>query len=269
MSNLLNIMLSSKDPVVKAAQVNQLDREGQWTRKSSTAVQCQEILDSIQEECFIPNEHNTYNLETAIRLELPKIKTAAKNKIKEHVLNKAKEASSKLVVQGEFARTVEEENSEIDWKSVIYQVPKGVMAFACRAATNTLASPDNLARWGRIVESRCKLCTASPCTLGHLLSNCSVALNQERYNFRHDSILNYLLSVFSASQLEGLEFYSDLKGWRSNGGSIPASIMTTEQRPDMVILDRRSSPTTIHMIELTVPFDTVTGFKKSSREERT
>ena len=89
MSYFLNIMLASKDPVVKAAQVNQLDREGQWTRKSSTAVQCQETLDSMQEECFILNEHNTYNLETAIRLELPKIKTAAKNKIKEHVLNKS------------------------------------------------------------------------------------------------------------------------------------------------------------------------------------
>ena len=67
--------------------------------------------------------------------------------------------------------------------------------------------------------------------------------------------------------MEGLEFYSDLKGWRSNGGSIPASIMTTEQRPDMVILDRRNSPNTIHMIELTVPFDSVTGIKKAQERK--
>ena len=72
------------------------------------------------------------------------------------------------------------------------------MAFACRAATNSQATPDNLARWGRIVDPRCKLCTHSPCTLGHTLSSCTVALNQERFDYRHDSVLLYLLTALSS-----------------------------------------------------------------------
>ena len=101
-------------------------------------------------------------------------------------MNTAKESSSRLDVQGDLAKLLEEEASEIDWKAVIYRVLKGVRAFACRAATNSLATPDNLARWGRIVDPRCKLCTHSPCTLGHTLSSCTVALNQESFDYRHD-----------------------------------------------------------------------------------
>ena len=59
MSNFLNIKVASKDPVVKEAQACQLAREGQWTRKSSTAVQCQDIFQSLSDECFIPTAENT------------------------------------------------------------------------------------------------------------------------------------------------------------------------------------------------------------------
>ena len=170
-------------------------------------------------------------------------------------MEKAKESSSRLDVQGDLAKLLEEEASEIDWKAVIYRVPKGVMAFACRAATNSMATPDNLARWGRIVDPRCKLCTHSPCTLGHTLSSCTVALNQERFNYRHDSVLLYLITALSSTGLEGLKFFSDLKGWKTNGGSIPASIVITGQRPDLVLVDERTTPHTVHLVELTVPWD--------------
>ena len=54
MSNFLNIKLASNDPVVQAAQSSQLARESQWMRKSSAAVQCQEIFQSLNEECLFP-----------------------------------------------------------------------------------------------------------------------------------------------------------------------------------------------------------------------
>ena len=36
----------------------------------------------------------------------------------------------------------------ISWQALIHQVPRGVLAWAVRAGTNSLATPDNLARWG-------------------------------------------------------------------------------------------------------------------------
>ena len=268
MGNFLNMKLSSSDPVVREAQECQLAREGQWTRKSSTAVQCQEIFNTLQEECFIPTDENTYDRVTAIKKEMPKLKKAAKKKIQEKNMVKAKKDSSRLEVQGEFARLLEEEERDIDWKTTIYRVPRGVMAFACRAATNSLATPDNLARWGRIVDPRCRLCTHSPCTLGHLLSNCKVALEQGRFNFRHDSVLHYLLTTLAATRVVGLTYHSDLEGWKTAGGSIPPEIVVPSQRPDMVILDKRTTPTTIHLVELTCPFDTVRGVEEA-RERKT
>jgi hypothetical protein len=43
--------------------------------------------------------------------------------------------------------------------------------------------------WGYKQSAACPLCEASPCTLHHILVNCSYALNQKRYNWRHDSVL--------------------------------------------------------------------------------
>ena len=137
------------------------------------------------------------------------------------------------------------------------------MTFACRAATNSLATPDNLSRWGRNVDPRCKHCTHSPCTLGHLLSNCKVALDQGRFTYRHDQVLLYLLKTLAAPELEGLTFHSDLEGWKTGGGSISPEIIVTSQRPDLVILDKRKTQTEIHLVELTVPFDTIKGIEKA------
>ena len=73
------------------------------------------------------------------------------------------ETAGQLPFQGEMLALMGEEQKDIAWKATIYKVPRGVMAWAVRAGTNTLATPDNLARWGRPVETKCKLegCSAT------------------------------------------------------------------------------------------------------------
>ena len=39
---------------------------------------------------------------------------------------------------------LEEEEMDIAWKSTIYRVPRGIMAWSVRAGTNSLATVDNL-----------------------------------------------------------------------------------------------------------------------------
>jgi hypothetical protein len=51
--------------------------------------------------------------------------------------------------------------------------------------------------WGYI-ESACKLCGAPQCTLHHLLVNCDFALNQGRYRWRHDSVLQHIEETLQA-----------------------------------------------------------------------
>ena len=109
-----------------------------------------------------------------------------------------------------------------EFQKVLWHLPAEQPPTASQVAT-----PDNLARWGRIVDPRCKLCTRSPCTLGHLLSNCKVALDQGRFTYRHNQILHYLLKTLAAPGLEGLTFHSDLEGWKVGGGSIPPEIVVT------------------------------------------
>ena len=80
--------------------------------------------------------------------EKPNILKAAKEKVAkiyEELSSKAVESSP---FQGEMLSLLEKERQDISWKASIFRVPRGVMAFAVRAGTNTLATPDNLARWG-------------------------------------------------------------------------------------------------------------------------
>ena len=82
-----------------------------------------------------------------------------------------------------------------------------------------MATPDNLARWERPVETKCRLegCSAT-CTLGHLLSSCAKAL--ERFKFRHDTVLNHLMETIIKNKNDQVTVYADLNGWRVNGGTI-------------------------------------------------
>ena len=74
------------------------------------------------------------------------------------------------------------------------QGPKGGDGLSLRTGTNTLATPDNLARWGKPVDTKCHMegCNAIS-TLGHLLSSCPKSL--DRYSFRHDSVLSRVRRV--------------------------------------------------------------------------
>ena len=243
----------SKDPLAREASACQLEREGAWTKKSSTAAECHQLYRLLKEKHFIPTPENCQNYDAALRLEVPKLKKAGKALVKEKYHKRAQQAAERLEVQGAMASLVEEEEGCIPWQSLIFAVPRGVMAWMARASTNCLASPDNLARWKKIVDVKCPLCSVSPCTLGHLLSNCKEAL--DRYEWRHNNIVHFLLKEFASQGLEGRELCADLEGKRINGVTIPPDVAMTAQKPDLVIINRKASPPEVMLVELTVPWD--------------
>ena len=67
--------------------------------------------------------------------------------------------------------------------------------------------------------------------------------------------------------------YADLNGWRVNGGTVPHEMALTEQKPDLVIIDKAAAPVKILLVELTVPWDSSQNFqaaveRKTARYER-
>jgi hypothetical protein len=63
-----------------------------------------------------------------------------------------------LIVQGNFLKLIESENSDLTWCSVIYDLPSGVLSFAVRSAIDFLPSFNNLRTWGKRTGVKCKLC---------------------------------------------------------------------------------------------------------------
>ena len=96
------------------------------------------------------------------------------------------------VFQGALLTFLAQEKDDISWQALIYNVPRVVMAWAVRAGTNTLATPDNLALRGVKVDTKIVIdnCGA-PCHLGHLLDNCNKSL--ACYSFQHDSVLSHMV----------------------------------------------------------------------------
>ena len=77
-------------------------------------------------------------------------------------LNKYNDQTEDLTFQVEFIKFLHDEQQDITWKSYIYAVPRRVMSFAMRASTNSLATPDKMARWGKVVLSSLSLWLLSP-----------------------------------------------------------------------------------------------------------
>ena len=52
----------------------------------------------------------------------------------------------KLTFQADFIKLLIDESSNVTWKSISNNVPKGVLSFALKACSNGLNTPDNLKR---------------------------------------------------------------------------------------------------------------------------
>ena len=156
-------------------------------------------------------------------------------------------------MQGDYLALHMEEQSCVTWKSYLWDIPQGVLKFAINAGINTLPSADNLKRWGKRVSDRCGFC-GNIQTLAHILSICTVSLEQGRFTWRHDSVLSTIITFINGKLRPGFTLYSDLPGFQSpNGGVIPPHVLVTPLRPDIFLIDENSREVVV--FELTCPFE--------------
>jgi ubiquitin C-terminal hydrolase len=175
--------------------------------------------------------------------------------------------------------------NDLRWADIL-AMPPNLLSFCLNATFNTLPSPANLQRMQVQTENSCGLCNHSPCTVTHVLSGCSVALHQKRYEFRHDCVLREIsvsLKDFlkdTTDQVEetsGIDFVregADPRRSRRSGRqdgilqlsndwkltvdldkqknySFPRHLAITRERPD-ILLESTSSNRVV-LIELTCP----------------
>ena len=137
----------------------------------------------------------------------------------------------------------------------MYGLPEKQLSFLLRAGCDTLPTPMNLARWNIITDPRCALCQAPQPTTNHILTGCPAALDQGRYTWRHDSVLQVLVHGLQQHLPETFKLYADLPGYLASSSppsTIPTNLSSTLSRPDLVLVSNDS----ICLFELTVPTNT-------------
>ena len=94
----------------------QLEREGAWAKKSSTAFECQEIFENLGETNSIPMPENSSA--ATRRMELQRLKKAGKSIVAEKYKERAIEKSNQMEVQGALASLLLEEKKK-KWTATV------------------------------------------------------------------------------------------------------------------------------------------------------
>ena len=96
---------------------------------------------------------------------------------------------------------------------------------------------------------------------------CSVALEQGRLTWRHNSVLVTLIEGIRPVLHDNFKIFSDLPGFTaSHGGVIPPHILVTALRPDLFIVNEVSK--VIVFFELTCPWDNNIARSHTFKEEK-
>ena len=262
-SNTL-LMRMKGDKNVNVCLDSKLKREKKWKKKSSTAVKVNNMIVNLVENGKVQfsDTRNT-------RLKYIKAgKVAVKKSIKDEVKDKWNERVRDLTLQGDFAQLLIEEEESVTWQSIARNLPRNVLSFATRLATNSLASPDNLKRWGKRKMGVCPLCSSLSCTLAHISNMCTVALKQGRFTWRHDSVLFNITTHVKNLATEETEVFADMEGSQINGGTIPADILVSGgkgSKPDLVIINRKQKTIALMELTCTLPNGTENASKRKQK----
>ena len=228
-----------------------IQRESNFTRKKSTIVNSEKEyrralnLNSVQGE--IPMFGERWEKEAKQFRE--DIKQTLQFNLGFDHENQWKAHVESLLVQGNMLGLASAEHGDAIWKSYIFDLKKGTLKFLLNSQLDTLPTGANLVRWNKSSNDKCKLCKFRETTY-HILNCCKISLEQGKYTWRHNNIVNYIVKNVDTAKFK---VYSDIPGHMAGNGSIPPEICITNEKPDIVIIDEKRK--TLDIFELTVPFE--------------
>ena len=259
----LVLMKLKGDEIVNACIDSKIKRETKWKKKSSTIVESNTLIENL----VATNSISLTTSASTRQANIINVKNVVRKSVQAHIKDTWNEKVKRLTMQGDFANLLIEEQESVTWQSVIRQMPRHVLAFAARLSTNSLNSPDNLARWGKRKIGSCPLCKATHGTLAHIVNFCPVALKQGRYTWRHDSVLNEITKKLKSSSTNNTQIYADLPGHKINGSTIPADILVSSgegSRPDLVLVNREKKEIALMELTISLPQNTQAANKKKA-----
>jgi hypothetical protein len=229
------------DNAVNHCLNSRLERESNWTHKISHISKCEELF---HEVC--PNTTD---------ITPPRTKIAAKMSLKETTSKFWLDHVKTLTVQGSFLQLLALEKGATHWRSIMYDLPHGVCKFLINACSDSLNHNSNLLRWGKRSNDRCPACGNKE-TLLHVLNYCQVYLDQGRFTWRHNNILDYIRKcIIDGLDSKGFKHstQADLDTNNPRFTTVPVECAVTNLKPDICVLLPDNNK--LFIIELSVPLE--------------
>ena len=130
------------------------------------------------------------------------------------------------------------------WSSAQSHLPKNIYNFTIRYINISLPTRTNMTRWGLSQSPDCSFCL-NPKSLLHIVAGCQHYL--DRFTWRHDSILNFIVNSLQPVINDRSSLYADVNGFPS-----PSIITGENYRPDLLFLIQSKC---LYILELTVGFE--------------
>ena len=206
----------------------------------------------LQGDCLSPYDNIQYDIYQNTKDVLSAVRREHEERLQHH-----------LISQGSFFSNIMKYSTlsfNSIWSSVQKKLPKNIFNFTIRYMNNTLPTRKNLVKWGTAPTSECSYCLEQESLL-HVVAGCKSYLNEGRFTWRHDSVLNFIASIIKS--VKTCNIYADLPGFIS-----PSVITGDKLRPDLVLT---LTTKCIYILKLTIEFEsnllTNTKRKRQKYEE--
>lgn len=83
---------------------------------------------------------------------------------------------------------------DFSWHNLIFGLSDELFKFVLHSSINWIKTPDLMFLWSKSLTANCPLCSHKVCSIHHIISSCSFALEDKRYTWRHDSVLSVMAS---------------------------------------------------------------------------
>ena len=171
-----------------------------------------------------------------------------KQVLKAFFSNQEDRLKSHLVSHGSFFSSVTSNSFpkfNSIWSSAHSNLPKNLFNFTVRYINNTLPAMKNLPTWDLSSSPDCSFCLMLDSLL-HLVAGCSTYLNEGRYTWRRNWVLQFIASTLQT--IKGTSLLVDLQGLVS-----PSVITGYSLRPDLLLEVHNKC---LYILELTIGYET-------------